>query len=286
MPLSLSLWSPWRAPPWPKTPDPAPDRRFEAVYNVNARGVDAGEFTYNFTQTGATYQVAANRRTTGGVRLLVGDDQDYAYSVRGAVAGGALRPSAYRHQGGRRDRVVESRFTADDITTTATPHMGMGDPAATTAQKRGAVDQLTAIAAMITATGEVCNRTIPVYMDGRSRFDFVMRANGNVNVDTPAISRARRSAAASIPPHRRFQRSAGAFDPDLLVRPHFERPLRANPDRDADCGWDRAARCAASDGERDAAAVTWRKGCVRPWRKPGVISQRPAWALAFARVEP
>lgn len=162
------------------------DRRFEAVYTVNARGVDAGEFTYNFTQTGATYQVAANRRTTGGVRLLVGDDQDYAYSVRGAVVGGALRPSQYRHQGGRRDRVVESRFTADDITTTATPHMGMGDPAATTAQKRGAVDQLTAIAAMVTATGDPCARTIPVYMDGRSRFDFVMRANGNVTVDTPA----------------------------------------------------------------------------------------------------
>lgn len=162
----------------------AADRRFEATYTVNARGIDAGEFVYNFSQTGATYQVAANRRVTGGVRMLVGDSQDYTYSVRGAVAGGALRPSHYRHQGGRRDRVVESRFTADDITTTATPHMGMGDPPATTAQKRGAVDQLTAIAAMVTATGEVCNRTIPVYMDGRARFDFVMRPNGTVNVDT------------------------------------------------------------------------------------------------------
>jgi hypothetical protein len=39
---------------------------------------------------------------------------------------------------------------------------------------------------MITASGDPCQRTIRVYMDGRSRFDFVLTPNGRVNVNTPA----------------------------------------------------------------------------------------------------
>jgi hypothetical protein len=161
----------------------APQRRFEATYTVIARGVQAGEFTYHFTQTGNTYEASAERRITGIWRAAAGSSQDYSYSVRGTVAAnGALRPTSYRHQGGRRNRVVESRFTASDIvTTTNPPGMGMGDPPATQAQKRGAVDQITAIAAMVVATGDPCSRTINVYMDGRSRFDFVMSPNGRVN---------------------------------------------------------------------------------------------------------
>jgi hypothetical protein len=163
------------------------NRRFEATYDVHARGVQAGEFVFTYAQNGSTYETTANRRLTGAVRMLAGSSQDYAYSARGTVAANnALRPSYYRHQGGRRDRVVEARFTADDIVTTSNPRMGMGDPPATQAQKRGAIDQISAIAAMVVADGDVCRRTIPVYMDGRSRYDLVMSANGSVNVDTPA----------------------------------------------------------------------------------------------------
>ncbi|MES1199146.1 MAG: DUF3108 domain-containing protein [Pseudomonadota bacterium] len=163
-------------------------KHFEAVYSVRARGVTAGDFTYEFRQTGAAYQATANRRITGLLRLTVGDTQDYSYSVNGAVAAdGSLRPSAYRHQGGRRHRVVDTRFTADDAITTANPTMGMGNPAATPAQRRGVIDQITAIAAMVVATGDPCSRTLHVYMDGRARFDFVMRPNGRVNVNSTAF---------------------------------------------------------------------------------------------------
>ncbi|GAM97538.1 Mll3551 protein [alpha proteobacterium U9-1i] len=162
--------------------------RVEAVYSAHARGMNVGDFTYNFSQTGQTYEVSAARRTTGIARSLLGSQQDYSYSVRGAVAGnGALRPQAYTHRGGRRDRVVRSTFSADDITTTSEPRMGMGNPAATQAQKRGAVDQLTAIATMITASSDPCSGTVKVYMDGRSRFDFVLTPNGRVNVNTAAF---------------------------------------------------------------------------------------------------
>lgn len=161
--------------------------RVEAVYSAHARGMNVGDFTYNFSQNGEAYEASAQRRVTGLARSLLGSQQDYSYSVRGAVASnGDLRPQAYTHRGGRRDRIVRSTFSADDISTTAEPRMGMGNPAATQAQKRGAVDQLTAIASLITADADPCSGTVKVYMDGRSRFDFVLTPNGRVNVNTAA----------------------------------------------------------------------------------------------------
>lgn len=163
------------------------NRQFEATYAVHARGVQAGEFNYRFSQTGQSYQVNATRRLTGLARTLMGDRQDYTYSARGAVAAnGALQTTAYTHSGGRRGRVVNAAFSADDVITTAEPAMGMGNPPATAAQRRGVVDQITAIASLITASGDPCARTIRVYMDGRSRFDFVLTPNGRVNVSTAA----------------------------------------------------------------------------------------------------
>jgi hypothetical protein len=162
-----------------------PQRRVEVVFSAVARGVDAGDFTFSFNQNGQSYQASAQRRLTGFARLMMGGSQDYTYSVSGAVdAQGALRPGAYRHQGGRRNRVVNAAFTANDVVTTSQPRMGMGSPAATPVQRRGVIDQLTAIAALVTSSGDPCTRTLNVYMDGRSRFDFVLSANGTVNVDT------------------------------------------------------------------------------------------------------
>ncbi len=162
-----------------------PQRRVEVVFGAVARGVDAGDFTFSYNQNGQAYQASAQRRLTGLARMMMGGSQDYTYSVSGAVdPQGALRPAAYRHQGGRRNRVVNAAFTANDVVTTSNPRMGMGSPAATPAQRRGVVDQVTAIAALVTSNGDPCTRTINVYMDGRSRFDFVLTPNGTVNVDT------------------------------------------------------------------------------------------------------
>lgn len=163
------------------------ERRLDVTYSAIARGISAGEFTYSFDQTGASYEISARRRLTGLARMLMGDKQDYDYSASGAVtASGALRPSAYQHRGGSRNRLVRASFSPEDIVTVAEPAMGMGTPPATPAQRRGAVDQLSAIASLITASSDPCARTINVYMDGRSRFDFVLSPNGSVNVDTPA----------------------------------------------------------------------------------------------------
>lgn len=163
------------------------DAQFQGTYAVFARGIQAGTFTYRFARSGGAYEASASRRLTGLARTLMGERQDYDYSVRGAVAAnGALQPANYTHRGGRRDRVVRTAFTANDAVTTAEPAMGMGNPPATAAQRRGVMDQITAIASLITASGDPCRRTVPVFMDGRSRFDFVLTPNGEVNVNTPA----------------------------------------------------------------------------------------------------
>lgn len=165
-----------------------PTRSLQSVYTVHARGMDVGEFSFNFNQNGAAYDVSARRRATGFARTLIGDQQDYTYSARGAVAAnGDLQPNAYQHRGGKRHRTVTASFTPNDVTTTSEPRMGMGTPPANAAQKRGVMDQLTAIASLVSATSDPCSEgTIKVYMDGRSRFDFVMAPNGQVNVNNAA----------------------------------------------------------------------------------------------------
>ncbi|MGE3251652.1 MAG: DUF3108 domain-containing protein [Hyphomonadaceae bacterium] len=165
-----------------------PANGFTVVFSVQARGITAGEFTLTTNFTGSTYEVTANRRMTGLVRAAVGSSQDYRYSVRGAIVNGQLRPQDYQHQGGSRNRLVQARFSPEDIVTTATPQMGMGTPPATQAQRRGAIDQLTAMASMVIATGDPCSRSIAVYMDGRSRFDFVLTPNGRQRVNAAGFN--------------------------------------------------------------------------------------------------
>lgn len=170
------------------------NRSFEARYVVIARGLEAGEFNYNFRQTGGSYTASATREMTGIARALLGENQDYTYSVRGSVAeNGALRPSVYQHQGGRRrddrpnGRLIRAEFGANDVVTTASPGFAnMGDPPATQAQRRGTIDQITAIATMLTTAEDPCARTLHIYMDGRARFDFALSSDGSVNVNSRA----------------------------------------------------------------------------------------------------
>lgn len=172
----------------------AATRSFDATYAVIGRGIEVGDFTYHFAQTGNAYQANANRTMKGWVGAALNHSQDYRYAVRGAVAeDGSLQPAAYEHQGGRRredrpqGRLIRAAFTANDVVTTAAPgRPNMGDPPATADQRRGVIDQITAIAALVTGSGDPCARTLHVYMDGRARFDFIMRPNGAVNITSPA----------------------------------------------------------------------------------------------------
>lgn len=164
----------------------APARSFNAVYAISGKGLEAGEFLYGVKFENGAYEANARRRMTGAVGLLVGNAQNYTYSARGRVTAHGLDPEAYRHQGGKRNRVVTVDFSGAQPVTAANPVMGMGNPPATPEQKAGAIDQVSAIASMIAASGDPCSRTVRVLMDGRSRFDFVMSPAGRVRVNNRA----------------------------------------------------------------------------------------------------
>ena len=161
-------------------------RSFSAVYSISGRGIEAGEFSYAVKFDGGGYEATARRKMTGLVGALVGKAQNFTYAASGKVTAGGLDPETYRHQGGSRNRLVSVDFSGPQPVTTATPAMGMGNPPATPEQRAGAIDQVSAIASLIGAAGDPCTRTIPVLMDGRSRFDFVLSPNGRVNVHTRA----------------------------------------------------------------------------------------------------
>ena len=172
-----------------QTPAPAAapaSRSFNAVYTISGGGVQAGEFLYGVKFEGGAYEATARRRMTGLVGALVGNSQNFSYAANGRVTAQGLAPERYHHSGGKRNRLVSVDFTGPQSVTTAVPVMGMGHPPATPEQRAGAVDQVSAIAGMIAASGDPCSRTVHVLMDGRSLFDFVMSPNGRVNVNTRA----------------------------------------------------------------------------------------------------
>lgn len=155
-------------------------------YAIRVKGINAGDFSFSMRQEGAQYDARAERRASGFVRSLVGKQQDFVYSASGAMTPAGPKPQRYQHSGGKNGRVVNVAFTADDAVTTAVPEMGMGNPPATKAQRAGVIDQVSMFVALTTATGDPCTRTLPIYMDGRMRFDFSMRPAGKEKVSSGA----------------------------------------------------------------------------------------------------
>jgi hypothetical protein len=153
-------------------------------YNLIAKGINVGTGVYSYAFSGNSYRGTASHRLTGLARQLVGSRQDFSYSVSGTIdADGDLRPRNYRHQGGKRNRVVTVDFSDRAVTTTANPAMGMGNPPATPAQRLNTVDQVTMMATMMTVAANPCNQTVRVFLEGRTRFDLILRPNGNQNVN-------------------------------------------------------------------------------------------------------
>lgn len=163
-------------------------KSFDGSYTVRVYGVSAGTLRLQVNINGDRYTASTSQRTTGLIRSAVGDRQDYDASARGVITASAVRPTYYRHQGGRRDRVVEVTYSAEDVVTTANPPMGMGNPPATREQRLGTTDQVSSFVHMMVAPGESdpCSRTIRVF-DGRARFDLVMRPNGTQQVRNRAF---------------------------------------------------------------------------------------------------
>jgi hypothetical protein len=178
----------------------AAERTFEATYAVSVKGIPVGDFNYRLKADDSAYQVAAERKTCGLARTLSGSSQDYTYAANGALAGGALRPAHYEHKGGKRNKHVQVAFGGGAPVTSSDIPISMGNPPATPAQKTGSVDQLTAIASMVLSADDPCSRSLKVFLDGRSRFDFQFAPNGQVNVATKAYRGAATRCAVQFRP--------------------------------------------------------------------------------------
>jgi hypothetical protein len=167
-----------------QTAGPGDLRSATIEYNLIARGVNVGTGTYSYNFNGNSYTGTASHRISGLFRSVVGNRQDFNYSVSGSIgADGKLRPRSYRHQGGKRNRVVNVDFGPNAVTTTANPSMGMGQPPATPAQRLNTIDQVTMMASMMTVAANPCNQTVRVLLEGRTRFDLILSPNGNQNVN-------------------------------------------------------------------------------------------------------
>jgi Protein of unknown function (DUF3108) len=157
------------------------------LYAVRALSITVGTLDLSFQLSERTYSITGLRRAIGWPRLAVGVSQDFTYTVEGDVdPDGGLHPRRYQHRGGRRDRVVTVRFEGDQPITTSNQRQSPGNPPVSAEQRRGAIDQLSAIARMIAAPGDPCQGAIKVLMEGRGRFDFVMHPDGEARLSGPA----------------------------------------------------------------------------------------------------
>jgi hypothetical protein len=179
----------------------------------------AGKFSYSVARTGDSYRATADRRMTGLVRMIVGAKQDYRYSARGVVTDAGPQPVSYEHSGGKKNTHVQVIFTPADVITVATPPMGMGKPPATRAQKIGAMDQLSSIYAMAISSGDPCARTLHIFLDGRSRFDLVMRPDGDETVSIGAFKGEARRCSVRFEPIAGFSHPQSAATMSFLFAP-------------------------------------------------------------------
>jgi hypothetical protein len=207
--LSLALAAPVAAAP-------APAQTISISYGIHGMGMTVGRADYEFSFADQGYQGRSTRRATGFARSMLGSSQDFTYSVAGAVIGAdKLQPTAYQHQGGKNGRVVRVQFTPATAVTTATPPMGMGNPAATEAQKVGVIDQVSLIAQMMVVSGDPCAQTLKIYMDGRARFDLTLTPDGRERVSVGEYrGHAQRCAVRMVP-------LAGFSDPQEEARLKF-----------------------------------------------------------------
>ncbi|MEN9855364.1 MAG: hypothetical protein RLZZ157_490 [Pseudomonadota bacterium] len=178
------------------------------TYNLVAKGITVGTGTYSYNFKGDGYTGTATHRLIGFARRIVGKRQDFSYSVSGDVTpDGKLRPRAYRHQGGSRNRIVTVDFGDRAVTTQANPTMGMGQPPATAAQKLNTIDQVTMMAALMVVARDPCNQKQRIFLEGRTRFDLDLNPAGTQNVNLEGYR------GPAIRCSVRFQPVAGFTDP-------------------------------------------------------------------------
>lgn len=171
------------APPLAATPAAASGARtLSTSYDASWTGLSAAQITVAVSMTGNAYSATANLRPSGLTSLTnhLRKSTTYTAQSRGAFGpNGRALPAHYNHHGGKKNRQVAVDFAPRDVQVSATPIFGsMGDPAASAAQRREAVDSLTAIVSLISASPEdACTQSLKIF-DGRARYNLNLSPAG------------------------------------------------------------------------------------------------------------
>lgn len=139
---------------------------------------------------GESYTIDASYRSSG----FANDRNDQGdVTVRGAIAGGALRPQSYvSAEKTRKKRRIAINFADRPVSVDVAPRWGqMGNPPASEAMKRASVDPLTGLLELSLVTsrdnGQPCGGTVRIF-DGKRIYDISTRFSGRTTVNTPGYS--------------------------------------------------------------------------------------------------
>jgi hypothetical protein len=200
----------------------AAQRTIATTYDASWSGFTALHISVAVRLTGDSYVATASLKP-GGLTTLTGHlrkSTTYTAQSRGILkAPGVPIPGHYSHHGGKKNRQVDINFTPRDVTVSANPIFGsMGDPPASAAQRLEAVDSLSAIVGLITASPDsACARDIKVF-DGRARYDVDLTPAGSEKIKVDGYK------GAAVKCTIVYKRVAG-FEKKKDEKPLLEKPL-------------------------------------------------------------
>jgi|JI10StandDraft_1071094.scaffolds.fasta_scaffold333610_1 hypothetical protein len=203
-------------------PSEAGTRTLSTSYDASWTGMSAAQITVAVSMTHNAYSATANLKPSGLTSITnhLRKSTTYTAQSRGVFGpdGGAL-PAHYNHHGGKKNRQVSVDFAPREVQVSATPIFGsMGDPAASAAQRREAVDSLTAIVSLISATPEdACTQSLKIF-DGRARYNLNLSPAGAEQVKVGGYQGTATKCTIT------YKRVAG-FEKKKDEKPLFDKPV-------------------------------------------------------------
>jgi hypothetical protein len=156
--------------------------RLELAYEVYSGGFHVVAFDLDLALAGQSYDVTARIRTTGMLSWFM--DWRQVYRSTGAMTGTRIDPFHHRSEGAFRGRPrrVEMAYSGGEIAALRVdppPEADGEREEVTAAQRRGSMDPVSAILALVRAVsdGRGCATRVAVF-DGRRRYDMVFTDRG------------------------------------------------------------------------------------------------------------
>lgn len=156
----------------------ATERREQATFDLELRGIRAGSISFSGASNAAAYSVATRLQSTGLVNLV--RRLRYEGQVQGRIVDGRLQPTRYQENldNGGRESATRLEFNGrTPVVAARTPPREPRPYDIEPGEQTGAVDILTAVFAVFrdTPRASLCNLDLAMY-DGRRRTQIVVSA--------------------------------------------------------------------------------------------------------------